>query len=91
MYRSLGDGNFSDALPTWIIAYCLDTDCFFVTNQRYFFWEYNTEFQSEYAAVDFFKSHLNVFRNKRKEILSCRCGWDVNAGLFLGNTKERFI
>ena len=91
MYRSLGVDNFSDAFPTWIIAYCLDTDFFFVTNQRYFFWEYSTEFQSEDEAVDFFKNHLNVFRDKRKEILSSSGGWDVNAGLFLENTKERFV
>lgn len=64
---------------------------FFVTNQRYFFWEYSTEFQSEDEAVDFFKNHLNVFRDKRKEILSSSGGWDVNAGLFLENTKERFV
>lgn len=82
--------NFSDTFPTWIIAYCLDTDFFFVTNQRCFFWEYNTKFQSEDEAVDFFKNHLDVFRDKRKEIVSSCGGWDANASLFLENTKERF-
>ncbi len=37
MYQELkGDENFSDKYTTWVIAYCLDTDSFFVTNQRHF-------------------------------------------------------
>lgn len=52
MYQELkGDENFSDKYATWVIAYCLDTDSFFVTNQRHFFWEYNDEFQCENDAV----------------------------------------
>jgi hypothetical protein len=45
MYQKLkGNENFSDKYATWIIAYCLDTDSFFATNKRHFFWEYNDEF-----------------------------------------------
>ena len=69
MYQELkGDENFSDKYATWVIAYCLDTDSFFVTNQRHFFWEYNDEFQCENDAVNYFRNHLNEFRNARKEI-----------------------
>lgn len=45
MYKELKENeNFNDAYSSWIIAYCLDTNSFFVTNQRHFFWEYDTEF-----------------------------------------------
>ena len=37
--------NFSTEHATWIIAYCIDADSFFCTNQRYFFWEHDKEFE----------------------------------------------
>lgn len=91
MYRELkGNENFSDKYPTWIIAYCLDTDSFFATNQRHFFWEYDDEFQCENDAINYFRNHLNEFRNARKEILNNCGGWSIDKDLFLENTKERF-
>ena len=64
MYQELkGNENFSDKYATWVIAYCLDTDSFFATNQRHFFWEYNDEFQCENDAVNYFRNHLDEFRN----------------------------
>lgn len=70
MYQKLkGNENFSDKYATWIIAYCLDTDSFFATNKRHFFWEYNDEFQCENDAVNYFRNHLDEFRDARKEIL----------------------
>ena len=90
MYRSLGDDNFSDAFPTWIIAYCLDTDFFFVTNQRYFFWEYDNEFLCENDAISYFKTHLHKFWKIRNEILNSAGGWNTNSDLYLENTKESF-
>lgn len=91
MYRELkGNENFSDKYTTWIIAYCLDTDSFFVTNQRHFFWEHDDKFRCENDAINYFRNHLNEFRNARKEILSNCGGWSIDKGLFLENTKERF-
>ena len=66
MYQELkGNENFSDKYATWVIAYCLDTDSFFATNQRHFFWEYNDEFQCENDAINYFRNHLNEFRNAK--------------------------
>lgn len=91
MYQKLkGNENFSDKYATWIIAYCLDTDSFFATNKRHFFWEYNDEFQCENDAVNYFRNHLDEFRDARKEILSHCGGWSIDKDLFLENTKERF-
>jgi hypothetical protein len=91
MYQELkGNENFSDKYATWIIAYCLDTDSFFATNQRHFFWEYNDEFQCENDAVNYFRNHLDEFINARKDILSHCGGWSIDKDLFLENTKERF-
>ena len=32
--------DFTTEFPTWIIAYCVDTDSWFCTNQRFFYYEY---------------------------------------------------
>lgn len=91
MYQELNSNEkFSDKYPTWIIAYCVDTDSFFVTNQRHFFWEYNDEFQCENDAVNYFRNHLDEFRNVRKEILSRCGGHSIDNDLYLENTKESF-
>lgn len=91
MYKKLKDNeSFSDTYATWIIAYCLDTDSFFASNQRYFYWEYNDEFQCENDAINYFRNNLKEFWNVRKDILSHTGGWSIDRDLFLENTKERF-
>ena len=53
VYKELKQNeNFNDTYSSWIIAYCLDTNSFFITNQRHFFWEYDTEFLRERDAID---------------------------------------
>ena len=40
VYEELPEGkNFSDTFPTYILAFCPDTDSWFATNERYFFYE----------------------------------------------------
>ena len=71
MYKKLNkDENFSKPYSTWIIAYCLDTNSFFATNQRHFFWEYENEFSGENDAISYFKTHLDEFWEIRNGILS---------------------
>lgn len=91
MYKELRKSeDFSKSYSTWIIAYCLDTNSFFVTNQRHFFWEYEGEFQRENDAVIYFKTHLDEFFKTRNEVLSKTGGWNVNSDLYLENTREKF-
>lgn len=91
MYKELNkDENFSKHYSAWIIAYCLDTNSFFATNQRYFFWEYEKEFSCENDAINYFKVHLNEFLEIRNGILSLAGGWDINSNIYLENTRESF-
>ena len=39
--------DFNTEFPTWIIAFCPDTDSWFVTNKRFFYYEYEKEFETE--------------------------------------------
>lgn len=91
MYKALKSGeNYSDIHSTWIIAFCPDTNSFFVTNQRHFYWEYYDEFPCENDAIKYFRNHIKEFQNERKRILEETGGWSVTSELFLENTGESF-
>lgn len=78
---------FNTEYPTWIIAFCPDTDTFFGTNQRHFFWEHDKEFDTEREAVDYFESHVNEFCNIEERIMNgIRGGWCDK--VFLENTNK---
>lgn len=47
--------DFNTEFDTYIIAFCPDTDSWFVTNKRFFYYEYNKEFETEEDGIDFFK------------------------------------
>ena len=67
-YVSLPDGaNFNDEFDTYIIAFCPDTDTFFITNQIYFYWESDKEFNTYNEAYNYFISHLTYFRDIRNK------------------------
>ena len=55
---------------TYIIAFCPDTDEFFTTNQRCFFWELDKEFNSEKEAIEYFEDNLEFFLNVDNEIMT---------------------
>ncbi len=61
---------FNTKYPTWIIAFCPDTDSFFATDGRHFFWEYKEEFESEDAAIHYFEKHAKYFITIEEEMLN---------------------
>lgn len=74
---------------TFIIAYCPDSDSFFVTDQRAFYWEHQEEFTTEMQAVDFFTSNINYFIDQRNIIFLKCCPYShKETKVFLENTKQ---
>lgn len=68
-YVTVPDGyDFTTEFPTWIIAYCPDTDTWFCTNQRFFYYEYPDEFQCENDAVTYFRNHIGDFIKLNNEM-----------------------
>lgn len=53
--------DFNTEFPTWIIAYCPDTDSWFCTNRRFFYYEYQKEFQCEADAIEYFRNNVPDF------------------------------
>lgn len=63
-----GEYDFSTIFPTYIIAFCPDTDEWFVTNQRFFYYEYDKEFKNKQEAIEYFHNNENIFKELRKEM-----------------------
>ena len=81
---------FNTEYPTWIIAFCPDTDSFFVTNQRYFYWEHKVEFGNEKDAINYFEDNISYFLDVDREIMSGMFYHDINVvdNIFLENTNK---
>lgn len=62
---------FTKKYPTYIIAYEPQSDIFFITNERCFFYEYDKEFQDKNEAFNYFKNNYLEFikiRNVNQQI-----------------------
>ena len=82
------DEPFNTIYPTWIIAFCPDTDSFFVTNQRHFFWEFEKEFDTEEAAIDYFDRFTGYFVETENAIMiHVIYNWNSNK-VYLENTNK---
>lgn len=53
--------NFNTKFDTYIIAFCPDTDSWFVTNERFFYYEYDKEFQTKEEGILYFKKNPKIF------------------------------
>jgi len=63
-------GNFSEEFPTYVIGYCPDTNSWFITKQRYWFFQFDNEFNTYNEALDFFNDNQEMILNKQNEILA---------------------
>ena len=66
------------------MAFCPDTDSWFATNQRFFYYEYQKEFKSESEAIEYFKNNPNIFLEQEERMKVYRPTFYV----YLNNTKE---
>ena len=78
--------NFSTKSDTFIIAYCPDTDSWFVTKERFFYYEYPKEFMSEEDGICYFKNNIRLFFDRVAEMKTICCP----IGVYLENTKQFF-
>ena len=72
MYIEINE-NFSTKYQTYVIAFCPDTDCFYISNERYFWQEFEKEFSSNKEAMEYIKFNREYFINKRNEFAEV-CG-----------------
>ena len=89
-YVSLPDGmDFSTEFDTFIIAFCPDGCEWFVTNKRFFYFEYDKEFATENEAIEYFRAHFNEFYEIEMRICEYRPSF-ASGKVWLSNTDEVF-
>lgn len=70
MYQKVPEPyNFNSEFPTWIIGFCPDTASFFVTNKRFFYYEFEKEFINEREGIEYFEQHLTLFNNIQEKLM----------------------
>ena len=79
--------DFSTKFPTYILAFCPDSDSWFATNQRFFYYEYPVDFPNEKAAIDYFKRNPDVFLKIEEDMGVCRPSF-FDGGVWLENTRQ---
>lgn len=88
MYKSVPSGfDFDSEVPTYIIAFCPDTDSWFVTNKRFFYYQYPVEFEDENSGISYFKEHPEIFV-KLEEYMKINRRPEYCYGVWLDNTDE---
>lgn len=87
-YEELPDGyDFSSTFDTYILAFCPDTDSWFATNQRFFYYEYPMDFPNEAAAIGYFKRNADVFMKLERDMGVYRPSF-YDGGVYLDNLNE---
>lgn len=87
-YKEIQNGYNPDSeFDTWILAFCPDSDSWFATNHRFFFYEYPMDFPNEEAAIGYFKRHPDVFITLEKDMNIHRPYFN-EGGVWLENTNE---
>lgn len=79
--------DFSTEFPTYILAFCPDSDSWFATNQRFFYYEYPMDFPNEKAAIDYFKRNPDVFLKIEEGMGVYRPSF-FDGGVWLENTRQ---
>lgn len=79
--------NFDTKFQTYIIAFCPDTDSWFVTNERFFYYEYEKEFETEEDGIKFFKENPKLFYDEEIKMNINKPSFCRN-GVWIDNTKE---
>ena len=90
-YLEVPDGmNFNTEFPTWIIAFCPDTDSWFATNKRFFYYEFPKEFDTEQEAIEYFVEHLQELYELNEELVEYRPSFNQGGIVFEKEDGTKF-
>lgn len=70
--------DLNTEFPTWIIAFCPDPSNWFVTNKRFFYYEYEKEFKTEEEGIEFFIKNPKIFYDIENQMGIYRPSFDEN-------------
>lgn len=84
------DVDFSTKYNTYIIGFCPDIESWFVTNERYFYYEYPVELKTEKDGIEYFMNNPRKFLDIVRQ-MHYRYGLEKQTMVYLENTKEEFV
>jgi hypothetical protein len=88
-YKSIPIGcDLNTVFPTYVLAFCPDTDSWFATNNRFFFYEYPVEFDTEQEAINYFKDNIKEFLELNLQIMRNQRPNFNYGGVYLENEKQ---
>jgi len=64
---------FNTKYDTYIIGYCVDTNEWFITDERHWFFQFDEEFDTYENAYQWFVDNVQIISDKQVEILKS-CG-----------------
>ena len=64
---------FNTEYDTYVIGYCVDTNEWFITNERHWFFQFDEEFETYEGAYQWFVDNIRIISDKQVEILTS-CG-----------------
>lgn len=88
-YISIPD-DICKEFDAYVIAYTPEIDSWFVTNERYFYYEYESEFKTEKDAIDYFEQYSFLFLQISKQLLS-RFSFKYDKFVHLLNNSEDYF
>lgn len=78
-YEEIPEGfTFSTHFPTWIIAFSPATDEWFCTDYRFWFYEYDKEFETYQEGEDYFMTHKEEFFKLRQSMADAVDFYDLH-------------
>ena len=89
MYTEIKE-PYSTKKGTYIIAFCPDTDSFFITNEKHFYYEHEKDFESERQAIEYFKTNGNEFIQIRNKLMQ-EMGQRNRNHVYLENIQMFFV
>lgn len=78
--------DFDTEFTTYVIAYCIDSNTWFVTNQRFWYFQFDNEFETEEEGIKFFESNLPMISKQQEEL----CFWR-DRSIYLENINKSYI
>jgi hypothetical protein len=61
-------GDFNKEFNTYVIAYCVDTNSWFITKQRYWYFQFDNEFNTYNEALEFFGSNQDMILDQQHKM-----------------------
>jgi hypothetical protein len=75
------DEDFSTIYDTYVVAYCPDTNSWFITNERHWYFQFENEFASWDDGYLWFSNNLGLVIDTQNEMLQSNnqklkdCAW----------------